>query len=1084
MCNPRIIQFAEEDIPMMSVSFDPQNRFTLQDYTSISPFSSFLPGIAGLMGIPMWVFYVNRGQAITSFGIESKDCPIMEFQPANIAYRNTNNTGFRTFLKIKRGVHVDTYEPFSPWFTNTTDRKMFIGMNELEIQEGNQQKNLQTNVLYFIVPGENFAALTRSVTITNTGRETIDLEVLDGMPALIPYGVNNSLLKEMGRTVEAWMEVFNLEHDIPFYRVRASIEDKPEVETFEAGHFALAYTVEGNQTNLLKAFVDPPVIFGGNTSLSAPDEFHQNTLREISQTRQIVCGKTPCAFFGAETHIKPSESITIHSIYGHMNDIATLNGQYQSWLKRDYISTRRAIANQLVTELTDLIATQTRDPTFDGYCRQTYLDNVLRGGWPTLLGSKNTPYHIYSRKHGDPERDYNAFFLAAEYYSQGNGNYRDVNQNRRCDVFFNPEVGIYNINTFMSLIQADGYNPLVVQGSQFTLPAEKLFDILALAKNSQPLEKILSKPFTPGKLLKIITDHNIKLQESPQEFLTRVVEQSDQHFEAAFGEGYWTDHWTYNLDLIETYLAVYPEGKAALLFDDKILPFYDSAAYVNPRDIKYCLTPQGPRQLNAVWEAPDKENLIASRETSPHLLRTDHGYGRIYFTNLFTKLVIMVLVKFTTLDPLGMGIEMEAGKPGWYDALNGLPALFGSTMPETYELKRLVQFIAQVIQEQGNFDIDLPVEVYELLGKIDSYLDNFRNSDDPQRDHIYWDEVASAREDYREKIRLGFEGAEQTIDAKTLSAHLDAFLEKVDIGIQRALEINNGMPPTYFAFQVEDYEKIRPADQADASDLIHFRAKSFKPMVLPLFLEGVVRALKISPPETAAQLYKKVRASGLFDRKLKMYKVNASLDEQPHHIGRARAFNPGWLENESIWLHMEYKYLLEVLKAGLYDEFFEDFRQTLIPFLDTKVYRRSPLENSSFLVSSAHPDKKLHGAGFVARLSGSTAEFLSIWHTMMAGENPFILEDGSLCLKFIPTLPGWLFTEEGEISFRFLGRCRVTYHNPGRLDILGGKPRPNKFVLHKGNGRSTEIQAAFLRAPYAEDIRSGQITSVDVFFDN
>jgi hypothetical protein len=42
-----------------------------------------------------------------------------------------------------------------------------------------------------------------------------------------------------------------------------------------------------------------------------------------------------------------------------------------------------------------------------------------------------------------------------------------------------------------------------------------------------------------------------------------------------------------------------------------------------------------------------------------------------------------------------MGIEMEAGRPGWYDALNGLPGLFGSSMPETYELLRLVNFLLE-----------------------------------------------------------------------------------------------------------------------------------------------------------------------------------------------------------------------------------------------------------------------------------------------------------------------------------------------------------------------------------------------------
>jgi len=41
-------------------------------------------------------------------------------------------------------------------------------------------------------------------------------------------------------------------------------------------------------------------------------------------------------------------------------------------------------------------------------------------------------------------------------YSQGNGNFRDVAQNRRCDVLLEPRVGDYNIRTFMNLIQTDG----------------------------------------------------------------------------------------------------------------------------------------------------------------------------------------------------------------------------------------------------------------------------------------------------------------------------------------------------------------------------------------------------------------------------------------------------------------------------------------------------------------------------------------------------------------------------------------------------------------------------------------------------
>ena len=39
------------------------------------------------------------------------------------------------------------------------------------------------------------------------------------------------------------------------------------------------------------------------------------------------------------------------------------------------------------------------------------------------------------------------------------------------------------------------------------------------------------------------------------------------------------------------------------------------------------------------------------------------------------------------------GIEMEADKPNWYDSLNGLPGLLGSSVSETLELKRYCMFL-------------------------------------------------------------------------------------------------------------------------------------------------------------------------------------------------------------------------------------------------------------------------------------------------------------------------------------------------------------------------------------------------------
>jgi hypothetical protein len=37
----------------------------------------------------------------------------------------------------------------------------------------------------------------------------------------------------------------------------------------------------------------------------------------------------------------------------------------------------------------------------------------------------------------------------------------------------------------------------------------------------------------------------------------------------------------------------------------------------------------------------------------------------VYRVSIAAKLVMLAVLKFATLDPMGMGVEMEGGKPGW-----------------------------------------------------------------------------------------------------------------------------------------------------------------------------------------------------------------------------------------------------------------------------------------------------------------------------------------------------------------------------------------------------------------------------------
>src|SRR3989338_1629170 len=147
-----------------------QGQFVIENYNHSKTFSNFFHGIAGVWGIPMWVFYVNRGQCITSFGIEAKNKAIMEFQPANKAYRLTALQGFRTFIKVRYAGKEIYWEPFQNHLNGTHFKKnqsMVISAHDLTLVEENTDLGLSIEVNYFTLPEEPYSGLVRKVSLKN-----------------------------------------------------------------------------------------------------------------------------------------------------------------------------------------------------------------------------------------------------------------------------------------------------------------------------------------------------------------------------------------------------------------------------------------------------------------------------------------------------------------------------------------------------------------------------------------------------------------------------------------------------------------------------------------------------------------------------------------------------------------------------------------------------------------------------------------------------------------------------------------------------------------------------------------------------
>ncbi|MDE7299846.1 MAG: cellobiose phosphorylase [Lachnospiraceae bacterium] len=1053
------------------------DRFYFKDYDKLPAFSSFLPGVAGVSGIPLWVFYTNRGQGVNSFGIHHKGNAIMEFNPANTAYENTPTKGFRTFLR-RDGEY---FEPFCG-YSRTAKRTMCAQKNSFSVTE--EEKGLRISVSYFVLPTEEIGALVRRVKIENISGEACELEGIDGLPKIIPYGVQNGQFKEMSNLLKSWTDIKNIENSAPYYTMRASSDDSAEISEVRGGYFYCT-AADGK---LLPVIYDAEIVFDYETSLVTPAVFCEEGLDGVLAKKQCFANKVPCGFTSFAKRLAPDEAFSFTTYIGYAGTIKQLNETAKRFCEADYAERKETEAAGIINSLVKDVATKTSDPVFDQYMEQCYLDNFLRGGYPYLFageGRKNI-VHLFSRKHGDPERDYNFFSISGEYYSQGNGNFRDVCQNRRSDVFFHPEIGDFNIFSFFSFIQADGYNPLEIRPCTFLVEEKNAERVEKLVEeqvqgDTTELTKLLKGKFTPGQICTVMAEHGMTMSSegalsSEEAFVSRILELSSEQLEAGFGEGYWSDHWDYLMDLVENYLLIFPDKKKELLTGRSDYRFYDSAGQVRPRRDTCVLNKGKVRQYGSMFHNTEKEKKEGFVAGGTNWAKDETG--AFITTTLLGKMLTLAFNKFLLLDQEGMGIEMEGGKPGWNDAMNGLPGLFGSSMAETFELNRLLAFL------EGSFadgsisgKIELPFNIATLLESVGRLcMERGRHGELEN-----WDAAANLRESYRAVIYSGMSREKVSVEAGKVRDAVGDCHKAVLRGIERAWRLGNGVMPTYFTYEVTDYE-VRKNENGEPQltpyGLPGVQAKSFVCHVVAPFLEGPARMLSCLDgyEEEKRQMYENIQKSDIYDKKLKMYKTSVSIESISMEHGRVRAFTPGWLERESVFLHMEYKYLLGLLRAGLAEEFYTAMRDALIPFLPPEMYGRSTLENSSFLASSANPDEKVHGRGFVARLSGSTTEMLSIWIRMFLGDGGFVLAGGELGFALRPVLAGWLFDENGEAGFTLLSRCRLTYQNPARRNTYGeDAARVTEIRLHYADGREDCIAGDTLSAAQAQALRDGGI---------
>jgi len=356
---------------MSSYYLNKDGSFIVNDYNSVYPFFNFLPAVAGTWGIPLWVFYTNRAQCITSFGVHDKNHSILEFYPADRALRAVSITGFRTFIKLDNRHY---YEPFSSRIRSVQET-MRIESDSLHIEEVNHSLKLNLSVDYFTLPGCSFASLVRVLKIKNLSSRKMNLKVADGLVRIIPFGARDLFLKNLSRTLEAWIHS-EIKDNIAIFRLLVDPKDSAQTKLIEGANFNYSFFKDKGLKHP-HYIVDPYTIFGMDTSFRIPVKFLEE---KTSYKNQVFCGRTPCSFSIFDWNLPGGAERSFYSLWGGVFDKDTLEE-----LKKvdvDFIKRKEKENRNIINTIKNKAVCVSSSNAFNHYIKSTYLDNVLRGGYP------------------------------------------------------------------------------------------------------------------------------------------------------------------------------------------------------------------------------------------------------------------------------------------------------------------------------------------------------------------------------------------------------------------------------------------------------------------------------------------------------------------------------------------------------------------------------------------------------------------------------------------------------------------------------------------------------------------------------
>ncbi len=735
-----------------------------------------------------WMFISTRG-GLTAGRINSENALFPYYTDDKVS-DGSPFTGSRTIALATIGDKTSLWEPFSEQYNGiyNTTRNLYKNVfgDKLIFEEVNH--DLALTFRYAWRTSDRFGFVKTS-TLINTGDSSAEVEIVDGIENLIPYGVETDVQGGLSCLVDAYKKnELDADSGLGMYSMSSILVDRAEPS--EALSTTTVWSVGLSKSKKLVSSLQLDSFRKGEAieqeldvrgrrgayfvsdcvSLSPSSEKSWSIVAEINQGPAKV--KDLIAYLKADKNITDDIEADIALGSENLARIVGISDGLQ--VTEDKLSANHHFANVLFNVMrgglfvdnyavpkADLIAfvkgfnlslyDQFKD-FFEGLDETFhYSDLIKAAAKQNDAGVQRLCFEYlplsFSRRHGDPSRPWNKFNIKVKQEDGSQllnfeGNWRDIFQNWEALSYSIPNYIESMICKFVNASTADGYNPY------------------RITKAGIDWEK--PDPHDPWANIGYWGDHQII-------YLLKFLEFSNDHHPGTLRDFLTRDLFCY------ANVPYKIKGYQDLLKD--------------------------PHNTIDFDEATDKliEQRVSQIGADGRLIWDKNG--SVYYVNLTEKLLATMLSKLSNFIPEG-GIWMNTQRPEWNDANNALVG-YGVSMVTLYYTRRYQQYLLDLFANTELEEVAISEEIDALLRSINGTFEDNKQLlagkiNDTDRKRVV-DALGEAGSDFRSGVYDNdFSGNRVMLKTADLIAFLKLSLEYID----HTIEANRREDGLYHAYNL------------------------------------------------------------------------------------------------------------------------------------------------------------------------------------------------------------------------------------------------------------------------------------------